>query len=434
MSFRGRAVVAGLIAVALASTSACGGGGDSSSSSQEQTTITVWAWESLVQKSVAGFEKEHPNIKVDVVNAGTNNDEYTAFSNAIAAGSGAPDLIQLDYNAVPQYAYMDALTDLSEFGGDKLLSKFTTGAKSGVTVEGTMYGMPMGTGPMALFYNSDVFQKAGITEAPTTWDEYYEAAKAIRALGDNYYITSDSGDAGFALSMIWLAGGQPFTVDGNSVTIDLVNDPGVQTWAKFWQRLIDEDLINTSTVGWSEEWYTSLNDGTIASLMTGAWMPITLENSVADAAGKYRVANTPTPNGEAVNSENGGGALAVVKGSKNAEAAYEFAKYIAVGGGNKTFTEGGSFPPDTATLENSDYLNQTSDYFGGQKVNAKLAEASEHVKSSFTFLPYQAYANLIYGDTVGQAFAGKITLSEGLQQWQDALVKYGEQQGFDVNQ
>ncbi|RSX51381.1 ABC transporter substrate-binding protein [Bifidobacterium goeldii] len=435
--FMKKLAAAGLAAATLMSVAACGSttaSNGGSSSGSEKTTITVWAWEPLIEKTVAGFEKENPNIKVKVVNAGTNNDEYTALSNAVNAGSGAPDLVQLDFNAVPQFAYSGALEDMSQYGGDKVLSKFTAGAQSGATVDGKMYGMPMGTGPMALFYNKDVFDKAGVTEAPKTWDEYYEAAKKIHALGSDYYITSDTGDAGFAMSMIWLAGGQPFKVDGENVTINLTGDSGVKAFAEFWQKMIDEDLIDTKTAGWSDEWYKSLNNGHIASLITGAWMPITLENSVADAAGKYRVANTPTPNGEEVNSENGGGALAIVKGSKNAEAAYKFAEYVGIGGGNKTFTEGGSFPPDTATLEDSSFTDKTSDYFGGQKANEVLAKAAEDVKESFTFLPFQVYGNSIYADTVGKAFSGNGTMMEGFAAWQKQLVEYGNGQGFKVNE
>ncbi|KAA8818570.1 ABC transporter substrate-binding protein [Bifidobacterium rousetti] len=436
MSMR-KLAAAGLAAATLLSVAACGGQSASNtaggSADGGKTEITVWAWEPLISKTVEGFEKENPDITVKVVNAGTNNDEYTALSNAVNAGSGAPDLVQLDYNAVPQFAYSDALEDLSQYGGDKILDKFTTGAQAGVTVDGKMYGMPMGTGPMALFYNKEIFDKAGVTEAPKSWDEYYEAAKKIHALGSDYYITSDSGDAGFAMSMIWLAGGQPFKVDGSKVSIDLTGDSGVKAFAQFWQKMIDEDLIDTKTAGWSDDWYKSLNTGHIASLMTGAWMPITLEGSVTDAAGKYRVANTPTPDGSAVNSENGGGALAVVKGSKNAEAAYKFAEYVGLGGGNKTFTEGGSFPPDTATLEESSFTDKTSDYFGGQKVNEVLAEGAKNVKESFTFLPFQVYGNSIYADTVGKAFSGDGTLMDGFKDWQNKLVEYGDGQGFEVN-
>ena len=76
-----------------------------------------------------------------------------------------------------------------------------------------VYGLPQDSGPMALFYNKEVFDKSGI-EVPTTWDEYVEAAKKLHAADPKTYITNDTGDAGFTTSMIWQAGGTPFKTDG----------------------------------------------------------------------------------------------------------------------------------------------------------------------------------------------------------------------------
>ena len=177
---------------------------------------------------------------------------------------------------------------------------------------------------MALFYNEEVFTKAGVTAPPATWDEFYEAAKKIRALGPNSYITSDNGDAGFATSMMWLAGGKPFGIEGQNVTIDL-GDEGVVSFAEFWQKMIDEDLINTKIAGWSDDWFKGLSDGSLASLITGAWMPANLIGSAPGAAGKFRVAATPVPEeGKKANAENGGSSIAILESSEKKEAAYEF--------------------------------------------------------------------------------------------------------------
>ncbi len=55
----------------------------------------MWSWDSTLPRTVKGFEAKNPNIKVKVTNAGTNKDEYNALSNAIEAGSGAPDIAQV---------------------------------------------------------------------------------------------------------------------------------------------------------------------------------------------------------------------------------------------------------------------------------------------------------------------------------------------------
>ncbi len=51
-------------------------------------------------------------MKVNLVNAGTGNDQYTALQNAIAAGKGVPDVAQIEYYALPQFALAKSLADI----------------------------------------------------------------------------------------------------------------------------------------------------------------------------------------------------------------------------------------------------------------------------------------------------------------------------------
>ena len=63
-----------------------------------------------------------------------------------------------------------------------------------------------------------------------------------------------------------------------------------------------------------------------------------------------------------------------------------------------------------------------------------LTQASKDVSSGWSYLPYQVYANSIFGDTVGQSYANKADLNEGLAAWQSQLVEYGNEQGFTVGE
>lgn len=429
----------------MVSVAACGGGSDSSSSQPAQESdvkeITVWAWEPTLENVAKDFEKD-TGIKVNLKNVGTNTKEYTQLDNAIEAGSGAPDVAQIEYYAIPQYAIKGNLLDITDKAKD-YSDFYTPGTWSSVQFADKTYALPMDSGPMALFYNKEIFDKAGVTKVPTTWDEYYEAAKKIHALGDKYYITSDTGDAGFYDSMTWLAGAKPFTTsaDGSEVSINLTGDEGVKKYEEFWQKMLDEGLIDTKTAGWSEDWFKGMVDGTIASLITGAWMPGNLVGSAADGAGKWRVAPTPTADGSATNSENGGSSLAVLASSKKAEAAYKFIEYANHGDGVKTRVEGGAFPADTQSMSDSEWLNKTTiknsdgkdiDYFGGQKYNEVLAQAAKDVSTDYQFLPFEVKARTIFGDYFGKSYTSDQKLSDAASAWQKALQDYGKDQGFTV--
>ncbi|MFI2102639.1 ABC transporter substrate-binding protein [Isoptericola sp. NPDC019693] len=438
---RGTAL-AGVLALGLA---ACGSGDDGGSGGGGDAApvdtaavldkggeITVWAWEPTLEDVVKDFEEAYPNVTVNLENVGTSNDQYTALQNAIAAGDGVPDVAQVEYFAVPQFAISEALTDLGPLGADELDGTFSTGPWNSVHSGDGVYGLPMDSGPMALFYNEDVFAKYGV-EVPTTWDEYLEAARTIHEKDPKAYIANDIGDAGFTTSMIWQAGGQPYQVDGTDVTIDLTGDEGTQKFTEVWQQLIDEDLL--APVGsWSDEWYQGLGNGTIATLTIGAWMPANLESGVPQGKGKWRVAEMPQwEAGQHATSENGGSSLTVPAASTNAELAYAFVDYATHGDGVQTRLDGGAFPATTADLESEEFRGTESEYFGGQKINEVLADSAANVVEGWQYLPFQVYANSIFNDTVGQAYVSGTTLDDGLATWQEQSATYGNGQGFTVN-
>lgn len=443
----GKKTIALIGAVAmLSSVAACGStsAGDSGStgSSDKKIELTVWSWDSTLPRTVKGFEAKNPNIKVKVTNAGTNKDEYNALSNAIEAGSGAPDIAQIEYYALPEYVIRGHLENLSDLGASDFKDFYTPGTWSSVSINDGVYALPMDSGPMAWFYNKDVFDKAGVDPTQVrTWDDFYEAAKKIRAVDS--YITSDSGDAGFFDSMTWLAGATPFETskDGETVTINLTGDKNVKTFTDFWQKMIDEDLIDTKTVGWTDDWNKGLDDGSIASLLTGAWMPYNLLSGAPNGDGKWRIAQMPTADGSTTNSENGGSSLAVLASTKKADAAYQFIEYANHGDGVATRVAGGAFPADKASMESDSFKNTTTvknadgedvDYFGGQKYNEVLAQAAENVSSDYQFLPYEVKARTIFGDYLGKSYTGDQKLTDGIAAWQKALQDYGKDQGFTV--
>jgi len=430
------AAMAGVAAFALAACSSSDTNDDGSAAPTGEAAalsgdLTVWAWEPTLTDVVADFEAANPDVSIDLVNAGTGNDQYIALQNAISAGSGVPDVAQVEYYALPQFSIAGSLADIGPMGASELDGRFTSGPWAAVTSDDAVYGLPMDSGPMALFYNTDVFEKYGV-EVPTTWDEYLQAARDLQAADPSVYIANDTGDAGFTTSMIWQSGGQPYSVDGTNVGVDFT-DAGSSKFAEFWQQLIDEDLL-APTGSWSDEWYQGLGNGTIATLTIGAWMPANLESGVPDASGQWRVAQMPQwEAGASATSENGGSALSVTDASDNQELAYAFLEYANSGDGVQTRIDGGAFPATNDELSADEFVNKEFEYFGGQKVNEVLAQSAADVVEGWQYLPFQVYANSIFGDTVGQAYVSGTTLTEGLKQWQDASVTYGTDQGFTMN-
>lgn len=437
---RSKAVAAVALAAVLAAGCSSGatGGPAAVTGSQDSVdaalkaggTITYWSWTPSAKDQVAAFEKEYPNVKVNYVNAGTNKEEYTKLQNAIKAGSGGPDVAQIEYYALPQFALTDSLVNLDQYGFGAFDKDYTPSTWSSVRIGNGLYGLPQDSGAMALFYNREVFEKYGIA-VPKTWDEYVAAAKKLHAADPGKYLTSDTGEPGFTTSMIWQAGGRPFTVDGRNVKIDLA-DAGAKKWTATWNQLLTGKLL-APLKEWSDDWFRALGDGTIASLVTGAWMPGNFKSSVPGGAGKWAVAPMPTYDGKPVTSENGGGTQSVLKQSANPALAAGFVRWLNHGNGVKPFITSGGFPATTADLNSPAFTGESVPYFGGQKINQVLTEASKTVATGWTYLPYQTYANSVFSDTVGKAYLNGGGLDAGLAAWQQAMIDYGNQQGFTVS-
>ncbi|MEU4999122.1 sugar ABC transporter substrate-binding protein [Streptomyces sp. NPDC021622] len=429
-----------LTALALGAT-ACGSGDDDSAQKKvgasdieaalkKGGTVTVWAWEPTLKQVEADFEEKYPKVDVKLVNAGTNNDQYKALSNAISAKKGVPDVAQIEYYALGQYALTKQVADLSAYGADKLAGSYSPGPWNAVKSGDGVYGLPMDSGPMALFYNKKVFDKHKI-KVPTTWDEYVEAGRKLHKADPKAYITSDVGDAGLTTSLLWQGGSRPYKVDGTKVGIDFT-DAGAKKYTDTWQKLIDEKLVSPVS-GWSDDWYKGLGDGTIATLTVGAWMPANFASGVKGAEGDWRAAPLPQwTKGADVSAENGGSSLALPELGENKELAYAFVEYANSGAGVGTRIENGAFPATTKDLNSSSFQDTAFPYFGGQKANKIFAESAKNVPTDWTYLPYQVYANSIFNDTVGKAYVSGTKLSAGLKSWQDASLKYGGEQGFTV--
>ena len=196
---RSRAKAFAAVALAAALAVGCSSGGSSGPAAATGTqdsvdaalkaggTITYWSWTPSAKDQVAAFEKEYPNVKVNYVNAGTNKDEYTKLQNAIKAGNGAPDVAQIEYYALPQFALTDSLVDLDQYGFGSFEKDYSASTWAQVKNSTGLYGLPQDSGPMALFYNKEVFDKNGIA-VPKTWDEYVDAAKKLHAADPTKYL------------------------------------------------------------------------------------------------------------------------------------------------------------------------------------------------------------------------------------------------------
>ncbi|MFE6997218.1 extracellular solute-binding protein [Microbacterium sp. NPDC057659] len=206
------AMAIGAIAVAaLLPLSACGSGSSSGSGSDK---ITVWVMQGeFTDETLAAindrFEKE-TGAKVDV-QAQTWDDITTKITTALA-GSTPPDALDIGTTLVPTYAASGAIVDLSEYSDDLRQGQtWLAGLEEPATIDGKLYGVPAYAGARAVIYNKKMWAEAGITAAPTTYDELKKDLDALRAKNPDpnfspLYLPGQSDFVGY--QFIWDAGGE----------------------------------------------------------------------------------------------------------------------------------------------------------------------------------------------------------------------------------
>jgi multiple sugar transport system substrate-binding protein len=399
------------------------------------TELTFWTWVPDIQNQVDMFMEEYPEISVEVVNVGQGADHYQQLRTALQAGSGAPDVVQLEFQHLSSFRLGDNLLDLAPYVGD-LSDRYPEWVWSQVTEGDTVWAVPQDTGPMGNLYREDLLNEAGI-EVPTTWDEFGEAAAAYREAKPDSYLTNIPGnDPGHFVGLLWQSGARPFSYDGaETVHIDLMS-PEAQQVVQYWQDLIQDDVVAVDP-DFTDQWYQGLANGLYASWQTAAWGPVFLQGTAGDTAGLWGAAPLPQwDDGEQVTGNWGGSTNAVIASTDHPIAAAELARWINVERepAMRFATEQFLFPPSNEILQDPEFLDQEAEFYGGEQVNRLFAEISETVQVDFEWLPFMDYAYSSYGETLGSAIADRGDMMAALQAWQDDLVRYAESQGFTVEQ
>jgi multiple sugar transport system substrate-binding protein len=395
--------------------------------------LTFWTWVPNIASEVALFEKKYPNIKVNVVNAGQGLDEYTKLRTALKAGTGAPDVVQLEYSYVPTFTITKDLLDLGPYGANDIKADFVDWTWKQVSDGDKVYAIPQDTGPLGMLYRKDVFDQYGI-EVPKTWEQFAVAADKLHKQNPKISMTNfANNDAAQTLGYAWQAGGRPFKIDGANLTVAL-NNAEMKKLADFWTPLVASGAVSTDA-DFNNDWYAGLSNGTYATWITAAWAPIFLQSSAAKSAGKWRVAPMPQwQDGAQVSGNWGGSTSAVTKQTKHPAAAAAFAMFLNHDPESSMLmaTKQFLFPPLKQTLQDPRFVGQTPAFYGGQKVNALFAEISNTVATDFQWSPFNDYVSSTNNQIIGGALTNKSSLSAALDTWQTNVVSYAKKQGFTV--
>ncbi|MFJ5971727.1 extracellular solute-binding protein [Streptomyces sp. NPDC093060] len=268
---RGIAASALVASLALAAT-ACGGS-DSDSKSDGPVTITWWDTSNATNEAptykalVADFEKANPKIKVKYVDVPFDQAQ-NKFDTA-ASSKGAPDVLRSEVGWTPAFAKKGYFLPLDGTEALAEQSKFQPNLMKQAQYEGKTYGVPLVTDTLALVYNKALFKKAGITEAPKTWDELKsDAAKVKGKTGvDGYW---GSTQAYYAQSFLYGEGTD--TVDAAAKKITVNSAAAKKAYGTWLSLFSGKGLHKADTTA---DAYAHIQDafvnGKVAAIVQGPW-------------------------------------------------------------------------------------------------------------------------------------------------------------------
>ena len=291
--------------------------------------VLLWSWVPDFQLQVDMFNAAHPGIQVELVNAGQGDPEYQAVRAGLQAGSGLPDVVQIEFQHLESFRQVDAFADIGQYANARK-GEFPEGTWTQVAKGDVVNAMPQDTGPMAMLYRKDIFDKHGITP-PTTWAEFADAAKKLHAADPNVFITDALfSEGGWVNALLWPMGWKPVSRDGDKLAIN-INDKISKDFAAYWQDLITAGVIETKP-GFNNEWYTGLDSGRYATWLTAGWGPVFLTSFAKTSAGQWRAADLPQWDASKFATGNwGGSSLAVMKATQHLPEAAEVAIWLTHG-------------------------------------------------------------------------------------------------------
>lgn len=295
----------------------------------EPITLTYWSWAPNIEQIVAVWNEANPDVQV-AVNTSTGANDIVAKLAAAKQAGDLPDLSNTTYENLPNLIVNEIAADVSDVMAAHE-DDTVAAAWALTTFDGVNYAVPQGTSPQMLYYRTDIFAELGL-EAPTTWAQYAEAARAIHAADPGSYIaTFPTNDGALFASLCQQVGSQWWSVDDGVWSVGIADEACLEV-ADYWQELVDEGVVATHKT-WTPEWQAALADGTLATWMSAVWTPPHLQQNAPDTEGLWAAVALPQwDEGELVSGVYGGSGTIVTTGSKHPEAAKEFAIWLNTSG------------------------------------------------------------------------------------------------------
>jgi multiple sugar transport system substrate-binding protein len=376
----------------------------------EQTTIRLSGWVSspsetaLLESLLYRFSLENPDILVKY--EPITGDYKQALLTAIASGT-EPDVFYMDIFWWQELASNGVLMPLDDLMASSGTTKadFIPSLIDAFTFDGAVYGIPKDFNTLGLFYNTAMFDAAGL-DYPTadwTWDDLQSAAEALSDPANNVYGLGVPADAGRFPVFAFQNGGEIMSADFTETMLD--SSATVEA-AQFYTDF-RKNKIGAIPADLGEGWQGTLfGKQQLGMVYEGGWLIPYLREQFPTT--QYGVALPPEgPGGE-------GNliftvAWGVSNNSQNPQAAWRVIDFLTNESSQKTVLESGFALPSRASL-------RESEFFTNNPNSAVIFEGALHGARPFFWGPVGSDVNDQMGKALERVFLEDAPVSESMDQ------------------
>lgn len=278
---------------------------------------------------IAAFEAAHPTIKVTHESIPFES-MNAAIEARIGGGDDSIDVLLVDSPRVPAMVargYLKSLEDLRS----EIEPLVTPVALDALSVDGTIYTLPLWTSTQMMFYNKDLLDKAGIAYPSSeqadrlTYEQILEQGKAAQAAGAKFGFAFEQIDRYYQLQPIFesIGGGSGLTGEGN-LTPDITNEKWIEG-ATFYSKLFADGIAPRGVpAGQIPPLFAS---GDVAFMVAGPWQ---LAGFTAAEGLNFGVAPVPYFAAGKPATPTGSWALAVSPHTSHPDEAMTLAKFMTL--------------------------------------------------------------------------------------------------------
>lgn len=389
-TFARAAKVTGIVAVAAMALALTGCGGSSGSGTLDtkaKTTIQVWSGQAdAAQKIISGlareFEKDHPNVTVNLSPGASSTDQLLQKLSAGFAGNQYPDVSYAFGSWAGQLEASGRTLDITSQvkKPDVKWDEFTAAARGTAQPSGKKtIGFPAVVDNIGLIYNKTVFDKAGVAY-PTndwTWDDFRAAAKKLtdsanHIYGYGYSVSGSEETTWQFWPHLWQNGGTIMSADGKKA--EFASPAGDKALDFLRSMAVDDKSVYLDQT--DTKFGQLFVSNRIGMITSGPWQLSDLKTGGT----KYGVVRLPGTNGDH-QTVSGPDVWALFDHHDKNRAywAYQFAKWLTSDAQDERFNVALGNLPLRSSEANSAAVQKESKDFPGYEV---FVANSENVKNT----------------------------------------------------